>query len=701
MVASGASWLALCWLVVGHGFEPAGQGPPASPGAVPVFRAATEVVEVDAVVTDRDGRFVADLPRSAFQLFEDGVPQAIDWLLVVRDGEVFDASAGEGGSTPLRGAPAHRVFVWVLDEDHLSARSVQRVREGLERFLDREFRPADIGGLVTGGRMAGSQLTSVREDLMRWVRALRPVAEVESRRRDLERWPRLAGVTRRAVERARLEEPQLCAKADCEAFVVEKARSTMAALRLAARRTLNVLIALTARLGAVEGRKTLVLFTEGFAAEEARADLDRLVAEAARAGVTMHAIDPRGLGQHGPAGVSTDPGPRGSLDGGALAPYDTFEDGPNLLASATGGRFIRHQNQVEAALSEVARDAGSYYILGYTPSNRARDGTFRTIEVKVARADLAVRARSGYVAASPLPALAPLRAGRTIPDARAASTDSFSAPRDAERAAPAVPAEPPGASTPAGTPSPAPAAAVASGAAVRLRPDAASKVESLRRDDPTPGAAAGAPVSAGVTARAQAGWDAYQRGDVEAARREFRAAVASGDARPWVPYALGLAELASGRPREAATAWEQVRAAVPEYEPVYFDLADAYLQLGETGAALGVLRAAAARWSDDPDVFNALGVVQVRRGLLDGAVQSFGRAAALAPHDATAYFNLGKAFELRYARSRRWSRTARSWAANEADRRAAIEHYRRAVELGGPLAAAAREALARLDWHVP
>jgi hypothetical protein len=41
------------------------------------------------------------------------------------------------------------------------------------------------------------------------------------------------------------------------------------------------------------------------------------------------------------------------------------------------------------------------YTLGYRPSNRARDGRWRTIEVKVARPAVAARTRRGYKLSKP------------------------------------------------------------------------------------------------------------------------------------------------------------------------------------------------------------------------------------------------------------------------------------------------------------
>jgi hypothetical protein len=57
-------------------------------------------------------------------------------------------------------------------------------------------------------------------------------------------------------------------------------------------------------------------------------------------------------------------------------------------------------NDLPAAFDRVVRENSSYYMLGYTPSNGKRDGSFRRIEVKVNKPGLQVRARRGYAAPS-------------------------------------------------------------------------------------------------------------------------------------------------------------------------------------------------------------------------------------------------------------------------------------------------------------
>src|SRR5437879_5494803 len=163
-------------------------------------------------------------------------------------------------------------------------------------------------------------------------------------------------------------------------------------------------------------------------------------------------------------------------------------------------------------------------------------------------------------------------------------------------------------------------------------------------------------------------------------------------------YALGQSEYALRNYAAAVSAWERVNSGAPSFEPVIFDLVHGYLQLKEYDKAIRLLRAAAEHWPRDPEVFNALGVVQTARGSLDDAVKSFGQAIAVAPGEAVGHFNLGKAMELRYYGSRHYVQQLRSWVANENDRNAAIEHYERYLTIGGPYADAARAGLTRLNW---
>ncbi len=70
------------------------------------------------------------------------------------------------------------------------------------------------------------------------------------------------------------------------------------------------------------------------------------------------------------------------------------------LAEETGGRVINAGNKPEKlkeAFDQIANELRSQYNVGYTPTNSARDGTFRKVELRV-KSGLKVQARQGYYA---------------------------------------------------------------------------------------------------------------------------------------------------------------------------------------------------------------------------------------------------------------------------------------------------------------
>jgi len=93
-----------------------------------------------------------------------------------------------------------------------------------------------------------------------------------------------------------------------------------------------------------------------------------------------------------------------------------------------------------------------------------------------------------------------------------------------------------------------------------------------------------------------------------------------------------------------------------------------------------------------------MGVVHTTRGSLDDAVKAFQGAIAVAPRDAIGYYNLGRALEMRYYRSRRYVQQLRAWVSNEHDRDDAIENYNACLSIGGPYADEAQAGITRLDW---
>jgi VWFA-related protein len=691
------------------------------------FRSGAQVVQVDVRV-HRDGTFVTDLGAADFQIKEDGVPQKIVSVLLI-SGSAPSAPARSALPAPSAPAPSAppapsallappQAWVFVFDTEHLSPGGLTRTRDAVVRFIGERFRKGDVGGVLSNGQMANNRLTTDHEELKRAALSVKMPGEMRSRQLELREWPRLqddqeawmiADGDRQALQaattRACSDDPDQCRKVPVDVLILEKARKLAAETRTATLRTLKSAEVLSNGLARMPGAKTIVFLSEGFFLTSQEAELRQTVGMASRAGAHFYTIDARGLNR---GSASSDIIDRQYVDnaGGAQQRFDTQADGTNSLAVDTGGIAIRNENNFGRALDEIQADAGTYYVVSYVPSNTAFDGKYRSIDVTVSRAGAKVRARRGYLALEPAALLRPTGAtsAAVAPKPSEASAERVSPKRlsespgaKADAAMPELPVSPglialPDASIPGESLALVTRAATntSNAAAVRTRIDGGRMVAALR--------SAGSKDPAYKSSEAEVGWSAYEKGDVDTAAQHLAEAARAPDARPWVHYALGLAQFAQQRYKDAAASWERVLRDVPEFEPIYFSLADAYGLQRDEGAAIKMLRAAEQRWPNDPEVFDAIGVFQIRRGALDAAIDSFTRATEVAPADGLGYFNLGRALQMRLLKSQRYDPQTQKWVGGDADRKRAADAFQKYLDIGGPYQAQARDALAVLGW---
>lgn len=663
------------------------------------FRAAANIIAVEASVYDKSGQPVTNLTAADFQIVEDGQSQPVQTIYLVSSDPAFvrgtqprakpDEPSRPFDPPSVSGEPVRRelrprVLVFVFDLTHLSADGYKRSRAAVESFLREHIASADLVGIVAGGTMLNNKIDTDKAALLKAMDAMK--GPNLSRYNDMRTFPRFIdeaeGVaiarmdretTTRVVQRACSEQPSDCqgpaGDEPVRQQVEAKSREIASAVQRDSALSLATFQTLANGLGRLPGSKNVLVFSDGFFTGELMERLKDVVTLAARNDVRFSTLDARGLGRdprtQSMMGMQplTAAGDLSSISGDANA------DVLSSLAIDTGGEIIMNRNDLKPGIDIIAMAAGTYYVLGYAPT-RPMDGKYHGITVKVTRPDVTVRARKGYIA---VPGVSP---GGSVP----AST------------APTVPTRAPNSTPPASALENTPPTSVAP---TRFRPNSDKNVASLTRVSP------GARESADVKSLADAGWDAYALGDVAVAREKLSAAVATGKAAPWVSYALGFASYALGQYDAAVVAWDTVRAKVPEFMPVYFDLADAYISLGRSSDALGILRNAAARWPTEPEPQNALGTLLVKRGALDDAIDVFTRITIAKPADSLAFFNLGRSYQLRYLRLQQNVAAARlpsPSAIGEEDRQHALAAYRHYLTLGGPFEKDAKDAIAVLDW---
>jgi VWFA-related protein len=80
--------------------------------------------------------------------------------------------------------------------------------------------------------------------------------------------------------------------------------------------------------------------------------------------------------------------------------YDLAHDRMQELAEAGGGIFyeVLSLEDLAGAYEHVVADLGTVYSIGYRPTNKLRNGKWRSIRIAVSRPNAAARGKRGYYA---------------------------------------------------------------------------------------------------------------------------------------------------------------------------------------------------------------------------------------------------------------------------------------------------------------
>ncbi|MCI0665148.1 MAG: VWA domain-containing protein, partial [Acidobacteria bacterium] len=422
----------------------------------PLVRIETELVQIDLVVADKNGKLVRDLKREDFELFEDGKKQQIThfaagtatkpatWLRAERPPQARENKTTVT-TTEVRGG---RYIVIAVDDFHLAAENLMIAKRTLQRFINEQLVAGDQIAVVTTSGNVGlfQQFTSDREVLERAISRLSVQNRTVTSSSDV---PRISDYqaelidlgNREALELAALEIMRLenvapppppggrggggrpggpggqspfggvSARERAEEQAKSKARSIVAQNAHYTRATLDILDSTIRSLRQLTGRKMLVLLSDGFflggSSSSQFFDIRRITDAATRSGVVIYSIDARGLIAMPPGGdastpsrIETDlPGAQARIEMGSL---DAKRDGINALARDTGGFLVINTNDLNLGLQRVLDDNETYYVLAYEPPESRRDGRFHKIEVRIAdRPELKARTRKGYLAPTP------------------------------------------------------------------------------------------------------------------------------------------------------------------------------------------------------------------------------------------------------------------------------------------------------------
>jgi VWFA-related protein len=376
-----------------------------------VVRITTNLVQVDAVVTDKDGNQVTDLKAEDFEVLEDNRPQTItNFSYISAEGTYVETPvaprAAPGVPTkppvPLRPEQVRRTIAMVADDLGISVGSMTYLRRALTKAVAEQIEPNDLVAVLrtAGGIGVLQQFTSDKRllhaaiDRIRWRGTLNRVDSFE------------------AISAAPVNKfgDGMVTGGGLGASLIDEDKTTkLRAFNTRLREevytfgTINSLIYIINGLRNLPGRKSILLFSDSFKyTEENKEELHRLADHANRASVVIYTMNTRGLQTSGITAADATSGLTGpELDGQLAERYSNIAGGQSaltFLSTQTGGLDIHNTNDLTAGLKRILDDQKGYYLIGYRPdkSTFKKGSRFHDIRIKVKRPGLQVRSRRGF-----------------------------------------------------------------------------------------------------------------------------------------------------------------------------------------------------------------------------------------------------------------------------------------------------------------
>lgn len=390
----------------------------AQPPEPPAFKATTRLVEFTVVALDEKGRAVTDLKQDDIEILEKGKARPVAFFRFEGTREKIaprPLPAGLFSNRPeyLRG-PSRNVTALVLDSLNTQPEQMIWVRCQLVRYLKALTPESRVAVFHLGAELKVlHDFTDDYEELR--ARVEKQMVELPQQNlADLNSLMREAEQLRMMFGDDPVLSEMLAGQVELQAMhnaVVREAR---------ARQTLKALEALGAHLEGIRGRKNLVWIgggismlaingRMGFGPHGGWKSIEKeMVATAqrlAQQGLTLYAVDARGLVGPGEAGASSPRAGRPRVDiceGQRMAAEMSADPMPaaHRLAEMTGGRVIRNTNDPNEGMKQAAEDMRGAYTVAFYAEGEP-DGKWHGLKVRTKRAGVRLAHRQGFVAEDP------------------------------------------------------------------------------------------------------------------------------------------------------------------------------------------------------------------------------------------------------------------------------------------------------------
>jgi VWFA-related protein len=378
-------------------FEAQGAASPGDDPQNPVtFKSQATLVQVPTVVTDKDGKHIHGLSKSDFRVLEDGSEEKIAVFE-----EVTASNARPAALSALPNAYTNLLFsgdqrcaltVVVFDAINTNYADQDAGRRNLIKYLSENLNAKQAVALMLMTGTGVKKLSGITDDpasLLAAVKNLKgEMPATEAFAVSQERFTS-------APERLHLEKE------------AEQTEATFQQER-AIDQTMRAFLAIAWSVSGVPGRKSLIWATGSFPFfldssgpgpdNPQLASLYQRTMEALNdAQISVYPVDVRGLGSDAlPERSSSGP----DLLAKTMARNQLLDSTLHNLrsfAEMTGGRAFYERNDLDTGFRNAIEDSSSYYLIGYYRNSQNLKAGWRKLEVKLARKDAEIRARSGFL----------------------------------------------------------------------------------------------------------------------------------------------------------------------------------------------------------------------------------------------------------------------------------------------------------------
>ena len=411
-------------LLVAASLSLAAQAPPqtSEAPATPIFRSGVDLVHLDVRVSDATGRPIKDLTAADVEVVEGGQARPILLFQHIEQPEGSYADVARRTVTAEvstnQGAPRGSVYVLVFDQLHITPGNEQRARMAADRFLRTRVRPGDRVSLYgipgPGPQIEFTSDVARAAGELKAIRGSRGDAEAGAigSIRISDAYEIVRGnpeVLQHYVDRTlnspgTVDAPATAAQQSPRAkpsstdelkeyrdSLFEDAKTVVGHADGDARRFLQSLATVVRTLRDVDGRKSVIIFSEGFEIDNVRHEVEEVAAAAAQSYSVIHALDLNARLVQAKQEIPDD-----ASAGAAIV--SRLESIGSLASETDGTLFNDAGSDVDRVLTRISEASQDYYLIGFAPSEAGlrNRNDYRRVTVRVKRPWAQVQARTGY-----------------------------------------------------------------------------------------------------------------------------------------------------------------------------------------------------------------------------------------------------------------------------------------------------------------